>query len=170
MSELDCKGVTTNLLYGPTRHPLDTLLTPGGSSGGAAAAVGAGFVPLALASDGGGSVRRPAAHVGAVGFKPSAGAIADPRDFSHTATFGTIATGVAATSLMFDAIAGPDARGPVSLAMSQGSDVPVTGLRMSWSKSLGLEVPVDADVWHLLAEVIGRLRSAGLRIEAIDPE
>ena len=74
-SEFACKGVTTSPLFGPTRHPLDPDLTPGGSSGGPAAAVAAGLVPLAIGTDAGGSSRRPPAHVGVVGFKPSYGAI-----------------------------------------------------------------------------------------------
>ncbi len=74
-SEFASKGVTTSQLYGPTRHPLDPALTPGGSSGGPAAAVAAGLVPLAIGTDAGGSSRRPPAHVGVAGFKPSYGAI-----------------------------------------------------------------------------------------------
>jgi aspartyl-tRNA(Asn)/glutamyl-tRNA(Gln) amidotransferase subunit A len=67
-SEFACKGVTTSPLFGPTRHPLNTDLTPGGSSGGPATAVAAGLVPLAIGTDAGGSSRRPPAHVGVVGF------------------------------------------------------------------------------------------------------
>jgi len=59
MSEFGCKGVTSNPLHGTTRHPLDARLTSGGSSGGCASALGAGLVPLALGTDGGGSARRP---------------------------------------------------------------------------------------------------------------
>ena len=70
-SEFACKGVTTSLLFGPTRHPLNPDLTPGGSSGGPATAVAADLVPLAIGTDAGGSSRRPPAHVGVVGFKPS---------------------------------------------------------------------------------------------------
>ena len=82
-SEFACKGLTTNKVYGLTRHPMDPTLTPGGSSGGCAAAVAARLAPLALGTDGGGSSRRPPAHVGVVGFKPSFGAIADPIGFPH---------------------------------------------------------------------------------------
>ena len=66
-SEFACKGVTTNLLYGATRHPMDPSLTPGGSSGGAVAALASGLGLLALGTDAGGSTRRPAAHCGLVG-------------------------------------------------------------------------------------------------------
>jgi aspartyl-tRNA(Asn)/glutamyl-tRNA(Gln) amidotransferase subunit A len=74
--EFTLSGYTDNLLFGPTRNPWDTRLTPGGSSGGAAAAVAAGMAPLALGTDGGGSIRRPASHTGLVGLKPSRGRVA----------------------------------------------------------------------------------------------
>lgn len=74
--EFTLEGYTDNPLFGTTRNPWDLRLTPGGSSGGAAASLAAGCTPLALGTDGGGSIRRPAAHCGVVGFKPSIGAIA----------------------------------------------------------------------------------------------
>jgi aspartyl-tRNA(Asn)/glutamyl-tRNA(Gln) amidotransferase subunit A len=70
-SEFACKGATFSPLHGITRNPVDVTLTPGGSSGGAVAAVAAGIVPLALGTDAGGSSRRPPAHVGIVGLKPT---------------------------------------------------------------------------------------------------
>lgn len=82
MSEFGCKGVTSNPLHGTTRHPLDARLTSGGSSGGCASALGAGLVLLALGTDGGGSARRPAAHAGVVGFKPSGGPKANGPGFT----------------------------------------------------------------------------------------
>ena len=112
MSEFGSKGVTTNRLYGPTRLHLDPTLTPGGSSGGAAVATATGMCALALASDGGGSVRRPAAHAGVVGFKPSAGAIANPRNPSHTAVLGLMARDVGLVALAFAALRGRQPGGP----------------------------------------------------------
>jgi len=73
--EFTVKGITDNTLFGPTRNPWNPALTPGGSSGGAVAAVAAGIGPLALCTDGGGSIRRPAGHTGLVGFKPSRGRV-----------------------------------------------------------------------------------------------
>lgn len=74
--EFAARGFTANPTYGVTRNPWNPDLTPGGSSGGSAAAVASGMVPLALGTDGGGSIRRPAAHTGIVGLKPSIGRIA----------------------------------------------------------------------------------------------
>jgi aspartyl-tRNA(Asn)/glutamyl-tRNA(Gln) amidotransferase subunit A len=73
--EFALQGYTDNALFGVTRNPWDLSLTPGGSSGGAVAAVAAGIGPIALATDGGGSIRRPCAHTACTGFKPSAGRV-----------------------------------------------------------------------------------------------
>ncbi|MEA3164386.1 MAG: aspartyl-tRNA(Asn)/glutamyl-tRNA(Gln) amidotransferase subunit, partial [Verrucomicrobiota bacterium] len=73
--EFTLQGYTDNLLFGPTRNPWNLELTPGGSSGGAVAAVSAGIGPIAIGTDGGGSIRRPAAHTGLVGLKPSRGRV-----------------------------------------------------------------------------------------------
>ena len=75
LSEFAMLGYTGNMLAGATRNPWNVQLTPGGSSGGAAAAVASGCGPLALATDGGGSIRRPASHCGLVGFKPTPGQV-----------------------------------------------------------------------------------------------
>ena len=114
--EFAAKGNTTNRLFGPTRHPMDPSLTPGGSSGGPAVAVAAGMVPLAIGTDAGGSSRRPPAHVGVVGFKPSFGAIpygpGFPEPFIGLSVIAPIAASVADVTLAFEVMAGPDRRDP----------------------------------------------------------
>src|SRR2546427_8364923 len=80
-SEFGHKAVTDNPLFGVTRNPWDPTLTPGGSSGGAAAAVASGVGPMALGTDAGGSVRIPAAFCGVFGFKPSFGRVPDRAPF-----------------------------------------------------------------------------------------
>ena len=73
--EFTIEGYTDNPLFGPTGNPWNPALTPGGSSGGAVAAVAGGIAPLAIAQDGGGSIRRPASHAGLVGLKPTVGRV-----------------------------------------------------------------------------------------------
>src|SRR5206468_2463348 len=92
-SEFGYKALTENPLFGVTRNPWDTTLTPGGSSGGAAAAVASGIGPLALGTDGGGSIRIPAAFCGVYGLKPSFGRVPDRAvfgGFEHVGHVGPI--------------------------------------------------------------------------------
>lgn len=172
-SEFACKGLTTNKVYGLTRHPMDLSLTPGGSSGGCAVAVAAGLAPLALGTDGGGSSRRPPAHVGVVGFKPSFGAIPDPIGFPHAfiglQTMAPIARTVRDAALMFEAMAGADARDPQSIDLPEQRLRDVSELRIAFSPRLGLEVPVDADVEACIARAIETLQRAGMKILRDDP-
>ena len=171
-SEFASKGVTTSPLFGPTRHPLDPTLTPGGSSGGPAVAVAAGLVPLAIGTDAGGSSRRPPAHVGVVGFKPSYGAIpygpgfAEP--FFGLSVVAPIATDVTDIALAFKTMAGVDRRDPDSAAIAQET-ADVTGLRIAFSPRLGLDVAVDDAVANGIVSAVGRLSAAGLRIVQDDP-
>ncbi|WP_205624058.1 amidase [Marinobacterium rhizophilum] len=120
--EFTLEGYTDNPLFGVTRNPWNPDLTPGGSSGGAVAAVAAGFGPLAIGTDGGGSIRRPASHTGLVGFKPSIGAVARcnglPPILLDFEVIGPIARTVADTRLLFELIAGPDDRDRKSLFAS----------------------------------------------------
>ena len=111
--EFGSKGITEPELFGPTRNPWDLDRTPGGSSGGSAAAVAAGIVPVAGASDGGGSIRIPAACAGLVGLKAGRGLIpSGPHDsdqLNGQATNGVISRTVRDTAAMLDVLAGPDA-------------------------------------------------------------
>jgi aspartyl-tRNA(Asn)/glutamyl-tRNA(Gln) amidotransferase subunit A len=171
-SEFASKGVTTSQLYGPTRHPLDPTLTPGGSSGGPAAAVAAGLVPLAIGTDAGGSSRRPPAHVGVAGFKPSYGAIpygpgfAEP--FFGLSVIAPIAAGVADIMLAFEAMAGADPRDPDSAVIAPEADE-ISDLRIAFSPRLGLDVAVDEFVANGLASAVDRISAAGLRVTQRDP-
>ncbi|CAN5828343.1 amidase [soil metagenome] len=169
--EMAAKGHTENKVYGASRHPLDAALTPGGSSGGAAAALAAGFTPIALGTDGGGSGRRPASHCGVVGLKTSAGAIPSPFGFggAYGPLYGVVAPmgrTVADARLAFEVMAGPDPRDPHSVALL---DVPPpVAPRIAVSPRLGLDVAVDADVMAAFEAAIDRLRAAGWRIAAAD--
>lgn len=171
-SEFACKGVTTSPLFGPTRHPLNPELTPGGSSGGPATAVAAGLVPLAIGTDAGGSSRRPPAHVGVVGFKPSYGAIpygpgfAEP--FFGLSVIAPIAASVADVALAFASMVGPDPRDPDSAIVGNDAD-DVSGARIAFSPRLGFDVAVDQVVADGVALAVERLSAAGLRITQRDP-
>ncbi len=169
--EMAAKGHTENKVYGPSRNPLNTAMTPGGSSGGAAAALAAGFTPIALGTDGGGSGRRPASHCGIVGLKTSAGAIPSPFGFggAYGPLYGVVAPmgrTVADAKVAFEVMAGPDPRDPHSVATL---DMPPPSMpRIAYSPRLGLNVAVDADVMSAVEASVARLRAAGWRIEAAD--
>ena len=172
-SEFACKGLTTNKVYGLTRHPLDASLTPGGSSGGCASAVAAGLAPLALGTDGGGSSRRPPAHVGVVGFKPSFGAIPDPIGFPHAfnglQVIAPITRTVGDAALMFEVLAGADPRDPHSVDFPDPGPRPAHSLRIAYSPKLGLDVPVDADVQACMEGAVESLQRAGWDVARHDP-
>ncbi len=123
--EFTLQGYTDNELFGTTRNPWQLRLTPGGSSGGAVAAVATGFGPLAIGTDGGGSIRRPAGHTGLVGLKPSTGRVARvnglPAILHDFEVIGPIARTTADAARLFAAIAGPDPRDRASLAFPGGA-------------------------------------------------
>jgi aspartyl-tRNA(Asn)/glutamyl-tRNA(Gln) amidotransferase subunit A len=111
-------GATHNLLFGITRNPWNLDRTPGGSSRGSAAAVAAGLAPLALGSDGGGSIRIPASFCGIPGLKPTYGLVPRAPEWPGWQTLthvGPLAFTVADCALMLQVLAGPDPRDPRSL-------------------------------------------------------
>ena len=114
--ELTSQGYTDNTLFGPTGNPWDPALTPGGSSGGAVAAVASGIGPVALGTDGGGSIRRPASHAGVVGLKPTPGCIPRcdglPAILLDFEVIGPVARTIADLTVVTAAISAPDPRDP----------------------------------------------------------
>ena len=116
--EFTLQGYTDNLIFGPTRNPWNLEMTPGGSSGGAVAAVSAGIGPIAMATDGGGSIRRPASHAGLVGLKPSRGRVPRcdgfPAILLHLETLGPITRTVADLCATMQVLSPPDPRDPAS--------------------------------------------------------
>jgi aspartyl-tRNA(Asn)/glutamyl-tRNA(Gln) amidotransferase subunit A len=159
--------------WGVTRNPWDPERTPGGSSSGSAAAVAAGVVPLATASDGGGSIRIPAAFCGLVGHKPSFGRVAHPGPMtSQTTSVGVVATSVAEAARCLDVQAGPDDRDRTSLPPppvryeDAVETLAVEGLRARWSPDLGFVDHVDAEVLELSRAAADDLAgAAGLRLD-----
>ena len=174
--EFGWKGVTDNPVFGPTRNPWSLAHTPGGSSGGGTAAVAAGLGPLAVGTDGGGSIRIPCSCCGLVGLKPTLGRVAAAPTYggletlSHT---GPMARTVRDAALMMNAIAGPDARDLSSLP-ADGTDYvaelgrAVRGLRLAWTPDWGY-APVDPEVRRIAEAAALRFGEAGCRVEEARP-
>ncbi len=174
--EFGCKGETNSPASGYTRNPWNLTKTPGGSSGGAAAAVASGMGPLALGTDGAGSVRIPAAFCGNVGFKPSFGRVpAYPLSpFGTVSHLGPHAMSVRDAALMMNVIKRPDARDWTSLPPDRsdytvGLEDGVRGLRIAYSPRLGYVKNLDAEVAAAVERVAGRLADLGARVDAVDP-
>jgi Asp-tRNA(Asn)/Glu-tRNA(Gln) amidotransferase A subunit family amidase len=177
--EFGCKGLTDNKVFGTTYNPWNRERTPGGSSGGAAAAVAAGLGPLAEGSDLAGSIRMPASWCGVVGFKPSQGRI--PRypnsNAWNTLSFnGPLTRTVGDAALMFQVMAGPDDRDPLSLphtdedfcAVVQGAPS-LKGLRVAWTPDLNM-VPVEPVVQEICQRATRVFAALGCSIEDNSPD
>jgi len=165
---------TESPLWGVTRNPWNMDHTPGGSSGGAAAAVASGCVPLAEGSDMGGSVRIPAAFSGVVGMKPSFGRIPFtilPSQFESLSHFGPLARSVDDAALFLSQAQGPDERDIQSLwppvDMSPPLDADIRDLRLALSIDLGYYA-IDSDVATNLGEAVEALRGQGALVEEVD--
>ena len=169
--EFALSGRTENSVTGTTRNPWDTNLTPGGSSGGAVAAVAAGMVPLAIGTDAGGSTRMPASYTGLVGLRPSNGYIPRCYGFPPMAVdfqaIGVITRTMRDLELLLGAVAGPDIRDPVSmhviLPRRQGKPQ-----RLGWFTSVG-DVSASSDVIASHADTLLHLESLGYTIEKCPP-
>jgi aspartyl-tRNA(Asn)/glutamyl-tRNA(Gln) amidotransferase subunit A len=174
--EFGCKGETNSPLTGQSRNPWNPAKSPGGSSGGAAAAVAAGMGPLAVGTDGAGSVRIPASFCGDVGLKPSFGRVpAYPLSpFGTVAHLGPISLCVDDAALMLNVMSQPDARDWHALPYDArdyrvGLDDGVRGLRVAWSPTLGYAKNVHPEVAHACAQAVAKLEELGARVEAVDP-
>jgi aspartyl-tRNA(Asn)/glutamyl-tRNA(Gln) amidotransferase subunit A len=170
--ELTSQGYTDNPLFGPTGNPWNPALTPGGSSGGAVAAVAAGVGSVALGTDGGGSIRRPASHAGVAGFKPTPGRI--PRcdglppillDFE---VIGPIARRVADLIAVTEALADPDPRDPASLLLPRFVRATASPKRILFVPQFG-DHPVDPEVAASVADAARTLRKLGHDVREGEP-
>lgn len=145
---------------GLTRNPVDPLRSTGGSSSGAAAQAAAGWGPLALGSDAGGSVRIPASYCGLVGFKPTFGAIplAPQSAFAEFAHLGPFTRSVEDCELAMQVLSQADARDPSSL-FARGGAGTVRPLSIGWTLQLGADMqvaPAIAEAFHALVEQLGQ--------------
>ena len=175
LDEFAMGSSTENSAFGVTRNPLDPTRVPGGSSGGSAAAVAAGFAPLALGSDTGGSIRQPAALCGVVGVKPTYGAVSRYGLVAFASSLdqiGPFARTVSDAALLLEAIGGHDPRDSTSIpepaaSLTEVLDRGVEGLRIGVIEELsgdGLEGIAD-DVRSRLGEAASALDAAGATVE-----
>jgi aspartyl-tRNA(Asn)/glutamyl-tRNA(Gln) amidotransferase subunit A len=183
LPEFAWRGSTDNPLFGESRNPWDVARTPGGSTGGGAAAVAAGLGPLALGSDGAGSIRIPASFCGLVGLKPSFGRVpmfpaAGANEL--VAHVCPLARTVRDVALMMNAIARYDRRDPFALpdagvdylAACEAPLVEASGrpaLRVAWSATLGF-APVEAETREISATAARAFADAGLKVEEASPD
>ena len=173
--EFGWKGVTDNPLTGITRNPWNPAKTPGGSSGGAAAALAAGIGPLTLGTDGGGSIRIPCAFSGVFGLKPSFGRVpAWPLSpFGSVAHLGPMTRSVHDAALLLNVLSQPDARDWTALPYDPrdyriGLDDGVRGLRIAYSADLG-GASVEPEVAALVEQAAMRFVELGALVEEANP-
>ncbi|MBT2510274.1 amidase [Streptomyces sp. ISL-98] len=174
--EFGWKGVTDSPLSGVTRNPYDLSRTSGGSSGGSAAAVALGAVPLSVGTDGGGSVRIPASFCGIFALKPTYGRVPlfPSSPFGTLAHAGPMTRDAADAALLLDAMSGPDWRDWSQLAPAESASAAleggVKGLRVAYSPSLGGQVAVRPDVAAAVRAAVGKLAESGAYVEEADPD
>jgi aspartyl-tRNA(Asn)/glutamyl-tRNA(Gln) amidotransferase subunit A len=173
--EFGWKGVTDSPLTGVTRNPWNKAKTPGGSSGGAAAAVAAGMGPLAVGTDGGGSIRIPCAFTGIFGIKASFGRVpAWPLSpFGTVAHVGPMTRTVTDAALLLNVLALPDARDWHALPYEPrdwrtGLDQGVADLRIAYSPNLGY-AKVDKEVKEIVGKAVKVLEDLGAKVEEKNP-
>src|SRR5215217_2110712 len=172
--ELGWKGDSGNRVFGPSFNPWNLAKTPGGSSGGAAAAVAAGLGPLAQGSDGAGSIRIPAAFCGIFGFKQSFGLVPQypPSAVGDLSHLGPMTRTVYDAAMMLNAMAGADARDRLSwwsgIDYTRDLDAGIRGLRVAWSPTLGY-AQVASDVLENTERAAMAFRELGCEVEQVDP-
>jgi aspartyl-tRNA(Asn)/glutamyl-tRNA(Gln) amidotransferase subunit A len=174
--EFGWKGSTDSPLTGITRNPWNKAKTPGGSSGGSSAALAARFCPLALGTDGGGSIRIPACFTATYGLKPSFGRVpAYPLSpFGTVAHVGPMTRTVRDSALMMNAIVRPDARDWFNVPGMEADHAArlgesMKGKRIAYSPRLGYAQKVMPEVEALVAAAVRRFEAMGAHVEQVDP-
>ena len=174
--EFGFKGTNDNTLTGTTRNPWDLSKTPGGSSGGSAAALAAGMTPLALGTDGGGSVRIPASFTGTFALKPSFGRVAayPLSPFGTLAHVGPMTRTVDDAALLMNELTKPDPRDWYQVPNTvpdyrTGLDDGVKGARIAYCPTLGWANNVDVDVAAAVHKAALAFQAMGAQVDEIDP-
>jgi len=175
-SEFGWAAITHNRLFGPTLNPWDITRTPGGSSGGAAVAVALGMGPLAIGSDGGGSIRIPASFCGVFGLKPSFGRVPSGPGFPGWETIahtGPITRTVQDAALAMEIISGKDDRDMFSLAHTglkylEHREGDLKGLKIAWSPDLGF-ARIDPEVLKITEAAAKKFSLQGAIVEEVKP-
>ena len=174
--EFGNRPVTENPLFPPSRNPWDLDRSPGGSSGGSAAAVAAGMVPLATGSDGGGSIRIPSALCGLTGMKPSLGRVPsggpNPPNWIDLSTKGVMARTIDDVVAGLDVAVGPDptdlrALPPPDLAWGRSISDANVPHRVGWTPNLGY-AEVDREIREVCERAVGTLADLGAEIVEVD--
>ena len=174
--ELGWKPDTENPLFGATLNPWNLEHTPGGSSGGSAAAIASGMVPLATGSDGGGSIRIPSSCCGLSGVKPSLGRVpsggSHAPDWQHLSTKGPMARRMVDLVAALDVVVGPDAADLRSLPRPEAAwPAALDGARppakVAWSPTLGY-AEVDDEVLALCRRAVDVLADLGTEVVEVD--
>jgi aspartyl-tRNA(Asn)/glutamyl-tRNA(Gln) amidotransferase subunit A len=173
LPEFAHKVLTDSPLYGVTRNPWDLERTPGGSSGGASAALAAGVAPLAIGTDGGGSIRCPASCTGVAGLKATLGRIPFeqfPDSFVNYAAVGPMTRAVEDIPLLLSVMSGPQVDDPYSYAVEKFIPKPANssmrGLRVAWIERFGSVYP-EPEVGALTKRAVELLAAQGAHIEAL---
>ena len=167
-----------NSVFGTTRNPWDIGRSAGGSSGGAAAALAAGFQPIADGTDMGGSLRNPASFCNVVGLRPTPGRVPEPAaaiGFSPLGVGGPMARSVDDLALLLSVVAGPHPDDPLSLsddpaALQHVTPADMRGLRVAWAPTLGDRVRVERQVLAVLEPAVRVFESLGADIEPACPD
>lgn len=176
--EFGSGGSTFNEVFGRTRNPWNTALTPGGSTGGGAAALATGEAWLAHGTDHAGSLRRPATYCSVVGLRPSAGRVTRGTSnnlFAPLSVQGPMARNVADVALFLDTMAGLCARDPLTFdapAQSFADAVtnPVAPKRVAFTATFGGKVPVDRETREICAKAAQRFEEVGAVVEEAAPD
>jgi len=169
---------TFNKVFGVTKNPYDLSKTAGGSSGGAAAALATGMLPLADGSDMGGSLRNPAAFCNVVGFRPSLGRVPTWPNamswYNRLGVEGPMARNVKDCALLLSAISGPDPRDPMSIQDTgeqflQSLDCDSKGVRIGWTPDLGI-LPVEKEIVNVCQAALSSFVEAGCDVDNAHPD